>query len=344
MSYYDYYPPYVSVAQRKAKAQKKLKQLKKKNPSIRPVIVEGQALAKTWWGKAWNKNLEKYADYSNRIGRGRSYVRQGSVLDLQIAPKRITALVAGSGSKPYTVHIHIKEIQKAIWMRIRHKCEGKLESLQKLLAGKFPKELQEIFTVKREGLFPSPKEIKFDCSCPDWADMCKHVAAVLYGIGTRLDEDPSLFFKLRNVKIEDLISQAVSTKTSKLLNQAKKKSQKALDDTDLSDLFGIDLETTTKSKTGVKSNPKLPKPVVAKPKIKSVLKKSQKPNKNTSKPKKRPPLILVKEAILKAKKGISALDLELKTGIPRKQIYALVQKLKQDQIIKSKSRGVYIKM
>ncbi len=204
-------------------------------------------MASTWWGKAWNQNLEKYADYENRIGRGRSYVRHGSVLDLQIESKQIKAQVAGSGSSIYTVDIRIKEIKKATWMKIRKKCEGQLNSLQKLLAGKFPKDLQEIFTVKGQGLFPSPKEITFECSCPDWAVMCKHVAATLYGIGARLDEDPELFFKLRNAKVKDLISQAISSKTSELLGQAKKKSQKALEETDLSDLFGIDLEEKQKA-------------------------------------------------------------------------------------------------
>jgi len=373
MSYDNYYAPYVSVAERKAKAYKKLKQLKKKNPKIKPVIIEGNTLASTWWGKSWNKNLEKYADYSNRIGRGRSYVRHGSVLDLQVESNRIRAMVAGGRSQPYIVEIHIKDLPKKNWMRIRKKCEGQLDSLQELLAGKFPKDLQEIFTAKGEGLFPSPQEISFNCSCPDWASMCKHVAATLYGIGARLDEDPELFFKLRNVNIEDLISQAVSAKTSKLLNQSKKKSQKVLDDTDLSDLFGIDLAETSKGKAAKNTVPDLPKAaksvtgkakvkspkkIIAKalklkkvPKIQSVKSSTVKTKgqiKKTSKrslPKKKDllPIDLVKQVILKSKNGVNTTKIEQKTGLERKKIYALVHQLKKAHFIKNKSYGVYIK-
>jgi len=241
MSFYGF-GKYVSVGEKRAKAEKKLKQLKKKNPDIRPIIVEGQALAKTWWGKAWNKNLERYADYSNRIGRGRSYVRHRAVLDLQITPGRVDALVMGSGSKPYSVTVTIKPIPTSNWSTVKQNCRGKLDSLQKLIGGKFPKELENIFTQEKNGLFPVPTEINFDCSCPDWADMCKHVAATLYGIGARLDEDPSLFFVLRKVDVNDLISQTVKESKKELLGKAVKKSSRILqEDSGLSDIFGIDL-------------------------------------------------------------------------------------------------------
>ena len=189
MSCWNRYPDYVSVAEKKDKAAKQLKQLQKKIPGIKPVVLAGNALARTWWGKSWNQN-QRYADYSNRIGRGRAYVRHGAVLDLSIAAGKVTALVQGSSSKPYEVKISIKAISKPQWAAIKKQCDGRLKSLQDLLAGKFPKELSEIFLTEGKGLFPSPKEISFDCSCPDWASMCKHVAAALYGIGARLDEDP----------------------------------------------------------------------------------------------------------------------------------------------------------
>lgn len=245
MAYYNYYgyPRYVSVGEKRAKARRKLEQLKKKHPGIRPVVIEGNTLVRTWWGKAWNGNLTKYADYSNRVGRGRSYVRHGAVLDLQIKPGQVSALVQGSRQSPYTVTMQIKPISKAIWTEIRAACEGQLASLQELLEGRFPKGLAELFTAKGSGLFPSPKEIEFKCSCPDWAYMCKHVAAVLYGIGTRLDEDPSLFFVLRKMKMDDLITQAVRDKSERLLRQAKKKTGRVIDDADLGDVFGIDLES-----------------------------------------------------------------------------------------------------
>ncbi len=243
MAYWDY-PRYVSVAEKKAKAARKLKQLRKKNPAIQPIVLEGRAIAKTWWGKSWNLNLERYADYSNRIGRGRSYVRHGAVLDLQISAGQVKSLVQGSRTKPYTVTIKIKGITKEIWQNMKAACAGKLDSLPELLSGKFPKALGEVFTAQGRGLFPSPQEIGFDCSCPDWAYMCKHVAATLYGIGTRLDDDAGLFFKLRKVKIDDLIQQTLKDQSYKLLEKAEKMSPGKIAESDLSGMFGIDMEET----------------------------------------------------------------------------------------------------
>ena len=241
MAYWKF-PRYVSVAEKKAKAARKLKQLKKKNPAMQPISLEGQAIAKTWWGKSWNLNLERYADYSNRIGRGRSYVRHGAVLDLQISAGQVKSLVQGSRTKPYTVTIKIKGIAKTIWQNMKAACAGKLDSLPELLRGKFPKALGEIFTAQGRGLFPSPQEIDFDCSCPDWAYMCKHVAATLYGIGTRLDDDAGLFFKLRKVKIDDLIQQTLKDQSYKLLEKAEQMSSGKIAESDLSGIFGIDME------------------------------------------------------------------------------------------------------
>ena len=241
MAYWKF-PRYVPVAEKKAKAARKLKQLRKKNPAIQPIVLEGQAIAKTWWGKSWNLNLERYADYSNRIGRGRSYVRHGAVLDLQVSAGQVKSLVQGSRTKPYSVTIKIKGITKSIWQNIKAACAGKLDSLPALLGGKFPKALGEVFTAQGRGLFPSPQEIDFDCSCPDWAYMCKHVAATLYGIGTRLDDNAGLFFKLRKVKIDDLVQQALKDQSYKLLEKAEKMSSGKIAESDLSGMFGIDME------------------------------------------------------------------------------------------------------
>ena len=243
MAYWRF-PRYISVAEKRAKAARKLKQLRKKNPAIQPIVLEGRAIAKTWWGKSWNLNLERYADYSNRIGRGRSYVRHGAVLDLQISAGQVKSLVQGSRTKPYTVTIKIKGITKGIWQNMKAACAGKLDSLPELLSGKFPKALVEVFTAQGRGLFPSPPEISFDCSCPDWAYMCKHVAATLYGIGTRLDDDAGLFFKLRKVKIDDLIQQTLKDQTYKLLDKAAKMGTGKIAESDLSGMFGIDMEET----------------------------------------------------------------------------------------------------
>jgi len=264
MSYWDYYTPYVSVAEKKAKAAKKLKQLKKKNPGINPIMIEGSSIARTWWGKSWNRNLERYADYSNRIGRGRNYVRHGAVLDLQINSGKVESLVQGSRSKPYSVSIKIKSVNKKIWQEIKAACGGKLDSLQGLLAGKFPKALGDIFMAQGKGLFPAPKEIEFSCSCPDWAYMCKHVAATLYGIGARLDEDPGLFFKLRKVKMKDLVTGAVKDSARQLLEKAKRKTGRVIADSDLADVFGIDMEgpvdSNKKKAEGAKKTTRTKKP------------------------------------------------------------------------------------
>lgn len=241
--YYGY-PKYVSVAEKKAKAEKKLAALKKKNPGIQPVVIQGQTLAKTWWGKAWNKNLERYADYANRIGRGRSYVRHGAVLDLQIQPGKVSGLVMGSSSTPYQVTVTINPISQKQWQHIKDQCKGKMESIKQLMAGKFPQALEDLFTQQGKGLFPSPKEIELDCSCPDSAVMCKHVAAVLYGIGVRLDQDPALFFVLRKAKVNDLIAETVKETKKDLLIRSGKRSPKIIDEEsrNLSDMFGIDLD------------------------------------------------------------------------------------------------------
>ncbi|MFZ5967527.1 MAG: SWIM zinc finger family protein [Bacillota bacterium] len=257
MSYYEGFPGYISAAEKRKKAQESVEKLKKKNPDISPVIITGRKIAKTWWGKAWNDNLESYSDYSNRIGRGRSYVRNGAVLDIKIVEGHITALVQGSRSKPYNVNVTIDPLPKTVWEEIVKDCMGKIESLQELLEGKFPKALSELFTAKGKGLFPAPKEITLACSCPDWANMCKHVAAVLYGVGAKLDERPALFFVLRNINMEDIISETIKQKSQTLLEKSKTKSRRMIDETDISSVFGIDIETETKA--DVEENQKVTK-------------------------------------------------------------------------------------
>jgi len=350
---YGRYPRYVSVAEKRAKAEKKLKQLKKKNPHIDPIEIEGTAIARTWWGKAWNKNLESYADYSNRIGRGRSYVRHGAVLDLRIHSGKVDALVQGSGSKPYSVTIQIKAMGETPWRDMKTAAEGKLDSLQELLAGKFPKALGEIFTTRGKGLFPSPEEINFDCSCPDWATMCKHVAATLYGIGARFDQDPELFFKLRQVKMKDLVSEAVEEKTRELLKKAGKKTARVIEDSDLADVFGIDMESPTAPKaTGKKTGKKLkgtkkpskPMSKLAKPKVLPAKAEKNAVPKKTSPAEKEPQTLFesVVAVIRENKKGVTAAMIREKTGLNETQIRNILYRAKQRGAIKNKERGVYI--
>lgn len=242
MAFYSGFAKYVPVAERKQQALESIEKLKKKNPQIAPVTITGKSLTRTWWGKSWNMNLESYADYDNRISRGRSYVRNGAVLDLQITQGSVIGLVQGSGAKPYQITIAILPLAKNSWDSLTKECAGKIDSLQELIEGKFPKGLSELFIARGKGLFPAPKEINLKCNCPDGAKMCKHVAAVLYGVGVRLDDDPTLFFKLRGVNVEALISETLTKQTKSLLEKSKTKSRRVMEDTDASGMFGIELE------------------------------------------------------------------------------------------------------
>jgi uncharacterized Zn finger protein len=237
---WGYYDEYIPVAQKKADAQKQIEKLRKKNPNLSPVVIEGRKIAKTWWGTAWNKNLESYADYANRIGRGSAYVKNGMVLDLQIEPGEVRSLVQGSRKAPYSVSIRIDKLSAPRWSAIVEQCSRKIDGISALVEGKFPEELSQIFLQQDKGLFPSPKEIKLECSCPDYADMCKHVAAALYGVGARLDSDPKLFFVLRDIDFSALIKKSVEEKIDSMLKNAGKKSKRIIEGADIAELFGIE--------------------------------------------------------------------------------------------------------
>jgi uncharacterized Zn finger protein len=239
MAYYDYFgwPAYVSVATRRRQAMRELAKLQKKSGrKASPVAIQGRKIATTFWGLAWCDNLERYSDFANRLPRGRSYVRNGSVLDLQLAPGVVTALV--SGSALYTVHVKVAAVPKTRWRAICRDCAGAIDSVIELLQGRLSKGVMARVCQEKTGLFPSPAELAFECSCPDYASMCKHVAAVLYGIGARLDEQPDLIFRLHNVDEKQLIAGA-----GRALPQAKlaSASGKVLDGEDLSALFGLDI-------------------------------------------------------------------------------------------------------
>ena len=205
MSYFGWHP-YVPVAEKRRQAERKLAKLKKQGQSVAPVTIEGRTIAKSFWGKSWCVNLERYSDYENRLPRGRTYVRNGSVVDLQIAKGEISAMVAGS--ELYKIKIAIAPVTRARWKAICRDCAGTIDSLVELLQGRLAKGVMDRVCREGDGLFPSPTEIKLSCSCPDWADMCKHVAAVLYGVGARLDEKPQLLFVLRDVDENELLASA----------------------------------------------------------------------------------------------------------------------------------------
>jgi len=233
---YDYYRK-PTVAQQKRSAEKQIAKLRKKNTDLQPVVLEGNKIAKTWWGVSWCENLERYADYGNRIGRGRSYVRNGFVLDLRISEGIITALVTGRNL--YTVTIKIDKLPEKNWKKIAEQCARRIDSVTALVEGKFPVEFQEVFMKQGDGLFPSPKEIHMDCSCPDWATMCKHVAAVLYGVGAKLDSNPLLFFTLRGIDQTELIKKSVDEKMKSLMVNAQKISKRVIDEKDAARIFGV---------------------------------------------------------------------------------------------------------
>jgi len=238
---YGGWAPYVPVAKRREKAAKEIKKLAKKGKEIEPIEVQGRKIASTFWGKAWCDHLEKFSDYDNRLPRGRTYVRNGSVCHLAISKGKVEAIV--SGSKLYKIKINISPLSANKWKNVRTQCAGQIGSMLELLQGRFSDNVMKVVTDQNTGLFPKPGEIKLACNCPDWAEMCKHIAAVLYGIGSRLDHQPELLFLLRNVDHEELISaeldvQAATAGTGK---------RRRLAEADLSDVFGVDMDEPLKA-------------------------------------------------------------------------------------------------
>jgi uncharacterized Zn finger protein len=242
--YYDY-RPYVSVAERKKKAAQHAKKLAKKGQTVKPVVIEGRKIADSFWGKAWCDNLESYSDYQNRMPRGRTYVRNGSVADLQISAGRVRAIVGGS--EVYEIDIEIAALPKKSWRTLVQACSGQIGSVVELLSGKLSAQVLTLLARPKTGLFPSPDEIRLSCSCPDWADMCKHVAAALYGVGARLDREPEIFFTLRQVDQTELVTEAA---TARSLGKRSRADRKTIADDSLAGIFGIELdvgEPATKS-------------------------------------------------------------------------------------------------
>jgi uncharacterized Zn finger protein len=238
MSWGFQWRPYVPVAQRRAQAAKEMGKRAKGGQAVSPVVLQGKKIAATFWGKAWCDNLEAYSDFANRLPRGRTYVRNGSVVNLQIRPGKVVAHV--SGSEIYDVEIQIKPLARNLWKTLQSDCAGKIDSLIELLQGRLSDGVMQVVTRADRGLFPSPKEITMKCSCPDWAGMCKHVAASLYGVGARLDEKPDLLFILRGVDPEELISKASATEA---VRQTASATTPAIAESDLAGVFGIELES-----------------------------------------------------------------------------------------------------
>ncbi len=235
---YDEFYHHLSAEELRGKAEKS----KNKSPRSRkldPVVIQGRKIARTWWGAAWCENLERYADYDNRIGRGKSYVRAGAVIDLKMEGGTIRARVQGSRKTPYKIEILIDPMPRDRYQAALKVFGRSIENLEALVNGNFSSSLKSLLTDPRIGLFPKPQEIHFSCSCPDWASMCKHVAAVLYGIGSRLDDNPLLFFDMRGIDVSVFIKKTVEEKLHDMLKNADRKSSKILDDHSAKTLFGV---------------------------------------------------------------------------------------------------------
>jgi len=240
MSWDYYWKPYVSMAERRMQARKHLEKLRRKGVAVQPVEIAGHKIADTFWGEAWCNHLEAFSDFANRLPRGRTYVRNGSVCHLAIGKGEVSAIV--SGSEIYDVRVAIATLPKAKWSNLKSRCGGQVGSLLELLQGRLSGHVMEIVTDKHGGLFPLPKEIRFECSCPDWASMCKHVAAVLYGVGARLDQQPELLFRLRGVDHAELVCEEAAQEVA----ARRSAGARTLDEDDVADVFGIEIDPARK--------------------------------------------------------------------------------------------------
>jgi uncharacterized Zn finger protein len=247
VAWYEW-PPYVPVAVRRQQAALEVARLRADGRSIAPVVLEGRTIARSFWGKAWCDNLESYARLVNRLHRGRSYVRNGSVMDLQLGAGAIDALV--SGSELYRVSVTIAPLPPRRWQALVRECAGRIGSLVELLQGRFSRAVMETLIRREGGLFPRPREIAFACSCPDRAALCKHVAATLYGVGARLDAEPELFFRLRRVDQLDLLTAASRARRPAQGPAARKRIPAAA----LAEVFGIELDESSRE-AGVPPRP-----------------------------------------------------------------------------------------
>ena len=239
-SYYDTEKIYEQPSTEKLQgnASETVRKAKKKGKLYHPVIAEGRIIAKSWWGKAWCENLERYADYESRLDRGKRYLRTGTVVDLQIDKGHVTAKVQGRRKTPYNVEVRISPLNEEECQRIMSYCGKKIESLDILLKGTFPEEYKEAF-LGENGLFPTPREISFNCSCPDWALLCKHVSAVLYGIAVRFDEDPLLFFTLRGIDVDHFVDVTLENSVESMLKNINAESDRIITRDGWEELFGL---------------------------------------------------------------------------------------------------------
>ncbi len=233
-----FFAPYVSAAQRRRMADSARADLRSKGVVLQPVIIDGRSISRTFWGRAWCQHLESFMDYVNRLPRGRTYVRNGSVFHLEIERGTVSAKV--QGSRLYSVLISIGPLSPQAWRKIKDRCTGQIGSVLDLLQGRLSEGVMEVVTDRKNGLFPRPREIRMQCSCPDWARMCKHIAAVLYGVGARLDKKPELLFLLRGVDHEELIGAHAEAAVHEAV--ARTGRARRIAESDLGEIFGVEFE------------------------------------------------------------------------------------------------------
>ncbi len=263
------YKPYVSVAKRQANAQKQVEKLRKKGRVITPIeAFKGNKIGTTFWGQAWCKHIECLSDFESRLERGRRYARNGSICHLEIKKGCVEAMVCGS--EMYDIKINIDALPEKQWKEIKSRCGGQIGSVVELLQGKFSDSVMKILTDAETGMFPDAEDFRLDCSCPDFAVLCKHLAAVLYGVGRRLDTQPELLFVLRGVDHFELIDEAAAATVS----VSGKSSTATIADSDLADVFGVDMAPVSEAPAPSKPTEVTKKAV--KKVVKKVIKKTGK--------------------------------------------------------------------
>ena len=201
-----WYPRSVPVDEQRARTISEMQELRARGVKVQPIELRGRTIARSFWGRHWCEHLESFSEYTARLAHGRAYVRNGSVCHLAIEAGGVDAMVVGSAIYPVT--IRIRQLGKEAWTAIRAACAGRIGSVRELREGRLTAGVTETITDRGAGLFPQPGEIVSDCECSDRATMCKHAAAALSGVGSRLDDSPELLFLLRGVDEAELIAAA----------------------------------------------------------------------------------------------------------------------------------------
>ena len=205
------------------------------------IKLKSKNISCEWWGQQWCQNIGKYADYANRLERGRTYIRKQAVESLELKDRYIAARVKGSYFPYYDVVVEVDPLRED---KVSEVLE-QIKDISLITNGYVSNDYYNLFTVK-EGLFPDTNEIRFSCTCPDCASMCKHVAAVLYAFGSILDKDPLALFKLRGVEVETYFDKKLYETANKMFQSISSFSsdERTISEDDISNVFGLDIDFT----------------------------------------------------------------------------------------------------